>query len=223
MRETLHHLIVLATKSGSKNQSAIWYAQMADNPQERFLNSMQKIATEWLKTIPEPKGHYFAGFTDGEGSFNVSLRQRADHQMGWQIVLTFNVSQKESYILAQFKQLLGCGRLQARNDGVWYYVVSNPLSITERVIPFFERFPFLSQRKKKNFLLFKMITKLVIEKKHLTTEGLQEIIQLREQLNEGRGRKRKHTLQSYTKFCQENPQRLYVRPRAFRQESSRKI
>lgn len=196
---------------------------MADNPQERFLNCMQLTVIEWLKAIPTDKGYYFAGFTDGEGSFNVSMRKRPDHQMGWQIVLTFNVSQKESYILAQFKQLLGCGRLQARNDGVCYYVVSNPRSITERVIPFFERFSFLSQRKKKNFSIFKMITKLVMEKKHLTQEGLQEIVQLREQLNEGRGRKRKHTLQSYVQFCQENPQRLYVRPRTFRPEHSRKI
>lgn len=182
---------------------------------------MQKSSVNWLKAIPMEKGYYFSGFTDGEGSFNVSLRQRPDHTMGWQVAPTFNVSQKELYILAQFKQLLGCGRLQSRPDGVYYYVVSNPLSLTERVIPFFERFPFLSQRKKKNFAIFKQIIDLMMLKEHLTTVGLQRITELREQLNEGIGRKRKYTIQDIPQ--QENPQRLYVRPRKFRQETSKKI
>jgi len=32
------------------------------------------------------------------------------------------------------------------------------------------------------------------EKKHLTSEGLKEILELREKLNEGRGRKQKYNL-----------------------------
>jgi hypothetical protein len=174
---------------------------------------MQPEIETWLKTVPPEKGHYFAGFTDGEGSFNVSLRRREDHKVHWQVVLTFNVSQRESYILAQFKQLLGCGRLQYRKDGVCYFVVSNPRSIMERVIPFFERFHFLSQTKQKNFRIFKEISKLVAEKKHLTDEGLKEIVALRETLNEGRGRKRKYTQQDVlASYETENPQRLYVGP-----------
>ena len=184
---------------------------------------MQTNTQAWLKTIPDKKGYYFAGFTDGEGSFNVSFRKRDDHQIGWQVVLTFNVSQKESYILAQFKQLLGCGRLQQRKDGINYYVVSNPRSINERVIPFFKKFGFLSQSKKKNFVIFCKITQLVMDKKHLTKEGLEEIAELREKLNEGKGRKRKYKKKDVMTSFQENPQRLYVRPRTFRKERSKKI
>lgn len=154
---------------------------------------MQPDSQDWLKNVPTDQGNYFAGFTDGEGSFNVSLRRREDHRVHWQVVLTFNVSQKESYILAQFKQLLGCGRLQFRKDGVCYFVVSNPRSIVERVIPFFDRFRFISHTKQKNFRIFKEITKCVIDGKHLTTEGLKEIVALRERLNEGHGRKRKYS------------------------------
>ena len=153
---------------------------------------MQPEIQNWLKTVPIEKGYYFAGFTDGEGSFNVSLCWREDHKMQWKVTLTFNVSQKESYILAQFKQLLGCGRLQYRKDGVCYFVVSNPRSLVERVIPFFDRFHFISHTKQKNFRIFKEITKLVIDGKHLTHDGLKEIVALREVLNEGKGRKRKY-------------------------------
>lgn len=174
----------------------------------------------WLNTIKPEQGWYLSGFTDGEGSFNVSLRQRPDHTMGWQVVLTFNVSQKEEYILAMFKKILGCGRLQARADGIYYYNVTNPRSIIERVIPFFNYFPFWSHRKKKNFAIFKEIAKLVNDKQHLNSAGLNNIIQLRERLNEGRGRTRKYNMKEYTASLQGNPQRLYAKPRQFRLETS---
>jgi hypothetical protein len=180
---------------------------------------MENSNTHWLEDIKPEQGWYLAGFADGEGSFNVSLRRRADHTMGWQVVLTFNVSQKEEYILAMFKKTLGCGRLQARPDGIYYYVVSNPRSITERVIPFFNRFTFWSQRKKRNFAIFTKIAELVMAQRHLTSEGLEEIIQLREQLNEGRGRKRKYTIRDYHESQRGNPQRLYAKPRQFREET----
>jgi hypothetical protein len=165
-----------------------------DNPQER-LNKMNQ---KWLEKIPPKIGFYLAGFADGEGSFNVPLRKRSDHTIGWQVVLNFNVSQRESYILSQFKKHLGCGRLQERIDGVWYYTVSNPLAIREKVIPFFEKFYFLSQRKKQNFSIFKKIVTLVFAKKHLDPAGLKEIIRLREQLNKGAGRKRKYHIHNVT-------------------------
>lgn len=163
-------------------------------------------------------GYYMAGFVDGEGSFNVSLRKRDDHTLKWQPVLTFNVSQKESYILALLKKILGCGKIRQRRDGLFCYVVINPRAIFEKVIPFFQKYPFLSQTKKKNFSVFKRIAKLIAEKQHLNQEGLGEIIRLREKLNEGKGRKRKYELSDYKKSLEENPQRLYAKPRVFREE-----
>ena len=152
---------------------------------------------EWLKQVPIEKGYYFAGFVDGEGSFNVSLRRRPDHTMKWQVVLTFNVSQRDPVVLAQMKKMFGCGRLFRRFDGVHSYVVHNPQAIKERIIPFFKRFSFLSSSKKKNFSLFVRIASLVFSGSHLTKDGLLKIVQLRELLNEGRGRKRKYNLVDY--------------------------
>ena len=174
---------------------------------------------EWLSEINPRIGNYLAGFADGEGSFNVSLRKRDDHQLGWQIVLCFNVSQKESYILSQYKKILGCGKLvQRKSDGLHMYSVTNNLSIQEKVIPFFNKYSFLSQTKKKNFALFCRIAELVFSKQYLTDEGLKKILSLREELNEGRGRKRKYIMSDVIDTLDENPQRLHARPRAFRKE-----
>ena len=167
----------------------------------------------WLKSIPANVGNYFSGFVDGEGSFNVSLRKRDDHSLGWQVILTLNVAQRDNTVLALLKRHLGCGRLQERKDGVWYYVVQNPASIQERIIPFFEKYPFLSSDKKKNFSIFCQIAKLVYQKDHLSNEGILKVIELREKLNEGKGRKRKYNLEDYKNSLSENPQRLYARPK----------
>lgn len=147
---------------------------------------------EWLKRIPERIGWYLTGFCDGEGSFNVSLRKRIDYRVEWQVVLTFNVSQRDITNLVLLKRYLGCGRLQHRKDGVHYFVVGNYKSVIEKVIPFFTKFYFFSSSKKKNFSIFKEIAKSVEAEEHLNPEGFKRILDLRENLNEGRGRKRKY-------------------------------
>ncbi len=177
----------------------------------------------WIKQVNPAKGYYLAGFADGEGSFNVSLRKRDDHSMGWQVVLTFNVSQRESHILAQYKRILGCGRIQERADGLHMYVVSNPNAILEKVIPFFKNFNFLSQNKKKNFSIFCQIANLVSKKEHLNKDGLEKIVALREKLNEGKGRKRKYNQKDVLMHLKKNPQRLHAKPRSFRFEKKRMI
>ncbi len=171
------------------------------------------MENSWLKSIPINIGNYIAGFVDGEGSFNVSLRKRDDHSLGWQVILTLNVAQRDVTVLALIKHHIGCGRLQERKDGVWYYVVQNPVAIEERIIPFFEKFSFLSASKKKNFSIFSQIAKIVCKKDHLSSEGIMEVVQLREKLNEGKGRKRKYNLQDYKNSLSEYPQRLYARPK----------
>jgi hypothetical protein len=169
------------------------------------------MTDDWLRQIPQDVGWYLAGFADGEGSFNVSLVKRSDYVLGWKVVMIFNISQRDKTVLTLCKRYLGCGRFQYRKDGVWYYIVSNPRSIQERVIPFFKRFSFFSSTKKKNFSIFLKIAKLMNDGKQYTQEGLQEIIAVREKLNEGRGRTRKYEMSHYQQWLTENPQRLYAR------------
>jgi LAGLIDADG endonuclease len=138
-----------------------------------------------MKKIPLEIGYYLAGFTDGEGSFNVSFRPRLGYLIPWKVSLCFNVSQKDKVILALFKRYLGCGTLRSRKDGVWYYEVNNLTAIFENVIPFFEKFHFLSAKKKKDFAKFKKIALLVKEQKHLTIEGIKEILGIRKDMNNG--------------------------------------
>ena len=142
-----------------------------------------------VKQIPPRIGYYLSGFADGEGSFNVSIRRRKDYKSGWKVSVCFNVSQKEQVILALFKRWLKCGTIREREDGVIYYEVNNLKAIQENVIPFFNRFGFMSQKKKRDFAKFRQIVEMINKGEHLTYEGMKKILKIRELMNNGGKRK----------------------------------
>ncbi len=146
-----------------------------------------------VNQVPPDIGHYLAGFADGEGSFNVVFRQRDDYRMPWKVSLCFNVSQRDEVILSLFKRHLGCGTMRQRQDGVWYYEVNNQRAILENVIPFFERFRFLSAKKKRDFAKFKKIARLIADEQHLDQAGIRQILEIRADMNDGGAGRRKYS------------------------------
>lgn len=164
-----------------------------------------------MQKVPEKIGYYFAGFADGEGSFNVSFRPREDYNGPWKVSLCFNISQKDKVILALFKRYLQCGTLRGRDDGVWYYEVNNLDAIIKNVIPFFKKFDFLSAKKKRGFSKFCQIATLMEKGEHLGLTGIQKILQIRRDMNDGGKRKysEEEILRSYQESsetaCQSPP------------------
>ena len=160
----------------------------ADNQQERLL-----MTSYDPKKVPPAIGHYLAGFADGEGSFNVCFRKRKDYDMPWKISLCFNVSQRDEVILALFKRHLKCGTLRSRPDGVWYYEVNNFNAINEHVIPFFNRFRFLSAKKKRDFNKFEGLAEMLKKGDHLNEPGIRRILRTRQEMNDGGAGRRKYS------------------------------
>lgn len=140
-------------------------------------------------SIPTKMAYYITGFADGEGSFNTSFRKRDDFLIGWKVSPVFNISQKERTILALIKHHLGCGSIRFRKDNVWVYEVHNIKSIQQIVIPFFNKFHFLSEKKKKDFVRFKKIVEIKQKKKALTVDDIQSILQLLTEVESKNSRK----------------------------------
>lgn len=139
--------------------------------------------------VPSATGHYLAGFADGEGSFNISFRPRSDYHFPWKVSACFNISQKERNILEVFRKYLECGTLRSRPGGIWYYEVNTLEDIRQKVIPFFQRFPFLSEKKQRDFATFCAIVSLLSSGKHLSEAGVRDILDLRREMNNGGKRK----------------------------------
>lgn len=160
-----------------------------------------------VKQISSNIGYYLAGFADGEGSFNVSFRPRKDYKLLWKVSLCFNISQRDRVILALYKKHLKCGTIRGRKDGVFYYEVNNFTAILENVIPFFKRFNFLSAKKKRDFSKFQQIARIMKDDRHLSPEGIEEILEIRDEMNDG-GKRRYSDKEIRKRF--ENPQRPYA-------------
>ncbi len=153
-------------------------------------------------------GYFLAGFVEGEGSFNISLRKKPDYKLSWQVVLSFNVSQKDLTLLRILKQKLGCGIIKIRKrDGIYSLDITNPGDIIQKVIPYFKKYPLISESKLKNFSIFCEVARIMQNQEHKTVEGLRKIVELREDINEGKGRKRKYELLDVFPH-QESPQTI---------------
>jgi len=162
---------------GSDNPSG------ADNQQER------PSSAAWLDAIPVDVGHYVAGFVDGEGSFNIPIRRISDRGLPWRVSLSFNVSQLGAEAPTFLHEVFDVGTVRGRGDGVFYFEVTKPRELEERIFPFFERFP-LRGPKLHDLLVFQEITQLLQKGRHLSVAGIIEILALRAPMNRGGKRRR---------------------------------
>lgn len=143
---------------------------------------------------------YLVGFTEGEGSFYVCIVPSLNTKVGYQVIYFFKVSQnpKGKSILEDFKNRLGCGYVKVNDrhdltDKTLAYVVRDLPSLREKVIPFFDGKLVI---KRETFEKFKQIISLVVQKKHLRKEGVQEIIDLAYSMNTGKRRLTKEEILS---------------------------
>lgn len=102
------------------------------------------------------------GFVDGEGCFSIGLvRQpsrpgRAGYATGIQVTPRFTVTQgvKSMHCLEELKSFFGVGRIyiNQRHDNhkehLGQYIVANRSHLVGRIIPFFERHPLLTSKRR---------------------------------------------------------------------------
>jgi hypothetical protein len=156
----------------------------ADNQQERPSSS------DWLYRVPSDLGNWVAGFVDGEGSFNVPFRREHDRGLPWRVSLSFNVSQVGRSLPSLLQDTFEAGTVRDRGDGIFYFEVTRPQTLEERVFPFFDRFP-LRGSKVDDLRVFREITRLVQSGTHLSVSGIETILALRSPMN--RGGKRRYS------------------------------
>ena len=176
----------------------------ADNQQERLGST-----AAWRSRVSPDLGHYVAGFVDGEGSFNVPIRRERDRGLPWRVSLSFNVSQIGRELPELLRSIFDVGTVRGRRDGVFYYEVTRPTELVERVFPFFDRFP-LRSPKRCDLEIFREITELVRSGRHLSAQGIGVALALRAPMNRG-GKRRYGDDHIVAVLRVGNPQRPYAR------------
>lgn len=137
--------------------------------------------------IPDP--NWLVGFVDGEGCFYVNTKKSINYITGFQVILTFSISQhvRDELLLNKFIHYLGCGNIEkvtTRPNGITF-VVYKFSDIIEKIIPFFSNYP-LQGIKSLNIKDFCEIANIMKIKGHLTPEGIKKIKSLKSGMNLGR-------------------------------------
>lgn len=135
---------------------------------------------------------WITGFVDGEGCFTVSIfkNYKAQRKLGWQVFPEFVVSQGEKSlsVLELIKNYFNCGYIikNKRNDNhhedMFKYCVRSLSDLETKIVPFFTQNKLLTA-KRRDFIIFKEILKMMGRKDHLNLKGLRKIASLALQMN----------------------------------------
>ena len=128
---------------------------------------------------------FITGFTDGDGSFSVSIAKKKSG-LGWKIQPTFTVGldSKDLDLLVQIKAYFKVGKIYTSGRGIVYYTVGSTKDIIKYILPHFDKYN-LATLKLKDYLVFKNIVLLMEKGEHKSLSSLLKIFSLRAILNKG--------------------------------------
>ena len=95
----------------------------------------------------------------------------------------FNISQKEKVPLTYIKKHLNCGTIRHRKDDVWVFEVTTKSALINQIIPFFEKYPSISNWKKQALKNMKRII-LILDScnQRPSLSDLNKILELRNEV-----------------------------------------
>jgi hypothetical protein len=110
----------------------------------------------------------------GEGCFLINILK---NKTGFSVSLKFTVGQhsRDAELIKSLINYLGCGQIYLRsNKDAVDFVVSRYSDISEKIIPFFDKYT-IKGTKVKDLEDFKRVADIMKKKEHLTPEGLKQI------------------------------------------------
>lgn len=130
--------------------------------------------------------HWVTGFIDGEGSFIIAILPSTGPNKK-KVSLRISVTQKShsTGVLYGLQNFFGCGQVIPSSKGCMRFVVQKKEDILLKIIPHFISYPLVTS-KELNFKTFKEASIIVANGEHLTTNGLNKIIELKNQMNKNR-------------------------------------
>jgi hypothetical protein len=133
--------------------------------------------------------NYIVGFVDGEGCFSVTINKHSDNRLEVRLIFEIELREDDLEILERIKETLGCGSIYHLNyerykkwKPHYKYKVSNFKDISQKIIPFFQKFP-LQAKKQQSFEFFCKVAHLIKNKEHLKEKQIEAIRLMREDLN----------------------------------------
>ena len=129
--------------------------------------------------------YWLTGFTTAEGSFMVSIA-KSNTTIGWAVQLIFQLTQhsRDERLMRSLVEYFNCGEIY-KDRCAYNFKVTKISDNVEKIIPFFQEYC-IEGIKAKDFEDFCNVAELMVQKKHLTEEGLERIQQIKSNMNRGR-------------------------------------
>lgn len=128
---------------------------------------------------------FITGFTDGEGTFTVSIYKNSKLKLGWELSASFEIGldAKDKVLLEEIQAYFGVGKIYKGEKNVYRYKVRTPKELRV-IIDHFDKYSLITQ-KQANFVLFKQVVEMLNRKEHLTIEGIHKLIAIKASMNLG--------------------------------------
>lgn len=131
--------------------------------------------------------NWVTGFTDAEASFSLKMSKKSTTKSGWSVIPEFRIElhSRDIILLRKIKNFFGVGVLSERLDrNSIIYSVQSLREIKRVIIPHFEKYPLITQ-KKVDFILFKQGVNLLDLKVQSDIKGIYEIVAIKAAMNLG--------------------------------------
>lgn len=129
--------------------------------------------------------NFVTGFTDAEGCFYIKISKSKTHSLGWKAEAKFSITlhEKDFNILEGIQAYFGVGKIHFGKGSVSYRVESSK-HLRDTILPHFDKYPLITQ-KLADYLLFKEVVRMIINKEQLIQEGLVKIVAIKSSMNLG--------------------------------------
>ena len=144
-----------------------------------------------MENIKNPKLYlklnpwYVTGFSDGEACFHIAIGKNIKYKNGFYVNPGFSIvlHKKDKILLEKIQAYFGgIGTLKTKDKIVEFRIFS--MKDLKVIIDHFDNYPLIT-KKQIDYMLFKETLELIINKEHLTVEGLQKIVNIRASMNKG--------------------------------------
>lgn len=115
----------------------------------------------------------------------VNIRKEPKLKLGYRVSVAFAIGlhHNDLFLLHKIKDFFKTGEITKQNDGCYLYRVQS-IEGVGNIIRHFDEYPLITQ-KLADYLLFKQVYIIILNKKHLTQEGLEKCVSIKASLNLG--------------------------------------
>ncbi|XWW92072.1 LAGLIDADG endonuclease (mitochondrion) [Cordyceps javanica] len=159
------------------------------------LSDELQLAFPNIKPISRPSvlinnidPNWIAGLASGDGCFHISIRNSSTTKLVAKhksVVLKFHIVQhsRDIELMEKLISSLGCGKIELLlKQSAVYFVVVKFQDIFDKIIPLFDKYP-IRGVKALDYADFKKVINIMLNKEHLTEQGLYKIQSIKSNMN----------------------------------------